>query len=165
MFNRSFCFKELLENHIKKCICDKELKPDEVFPTGGKNIKKFENINNEFLHPFHIVADFESTLEEVKDDEYNNTQKYQKHVANSFGLKYNCIHKEYSEPVKIVNIPDKKVVVKKFVETIEGKARSSYKLMKQNIDNIVVTKEQNNKHKECIKCSRCECDFTDENKM
>ena len=159
-----FASKELLENHIKKCICDKELKPDEVLPTEGKNIKKFENVNNEFLHPFHIVADFESTLEEVKDDEDNNTQKYQKHVANSFGLKYNCIHKEYSEPVKIFNSPDQKVVVKKFVETIEDKARSSYKLMKQNINNIVITKEQNNKHKECIKCSRCECDFTDENK-
>ena len=55
-------------------------------------------------------------MEEVKDDEDNNTQKYQKHVANSFGLKYNCIHKEYSEPVKIFNSSNQKLVVKKFVE-------------------------------------------------
>ena len=85
------------------------------------SFKKFENVNNEFLHPFHIVADFESTLEEVKDDEDNNTQKYQKHVANSFGLKYNCIHKEYSEPEKIFNSSNQKLVVKKFVETIDLK--------------------------------------------
>ena len=31
--------------------------------------------------------------------------------------------------------------------------------MKQNINNIVITKEQNNKHKECVKCSRCECEY------
>jgi hypothetical protein len=29
------------------------------------------------------------TLEEVKDGEESNTQKYQKHVANRFCLKYN----------------------------------------------------------------------------
>ena len=50
-------------------------------------LEKFENIHNEFLHPFHIVADIEITLEEVKNKEDNNTQKYQKHVANSFRLK------------------------------------------------------------------------------
>ena len=103
-------------------------------------------------------------MEEVKDDEDNNTQKYQRHVANSFGLKYNCIHKQYSEPVKIFNSSDEKIVVKKFVETIEDKARSSYKLMKQNINNIILTKEQKIKHKDCLKCSRCECKFTEENK-
>ena len=70
-------------------------------------------------------------MEEVKDDEENNTQKYQSHVANSFGLKYNCIHKEYSDHVKIFNSSNQKIVVKKFVETTEDKARSSYKLIKK----------------------------------
>ena len=60
-------------------------------------------------------------MEEVKDDEDNNTQKYQKHVANSFGLKYNCIHKEYSEPVKIFNSPDQKVVVKNLFKQLKIK--------------------------------------------
>jgi hypothetical protein len=81
-------------------------------------------------------------------------------VANSFGLKYNCIHKEYSESVKIFNSPDPKAVIKNFVESIENMARSSYKLMKQNINNIVITKEEKNKHNDSLKCSRCECEFT-----
>ena len=85
-------------------------------------------------------------------------------MANSFGLKYNCIHKEYSEPVKIFNSSDEKIVVKKFVETIEDKARSSYELIKQNKNNILITKEQKIKLKDCLKCSRCECEFTEENK-
>jgi hypothetical protein len=71
-----FPTKEQLEKHIKKCICDKGRNPSECLPIKDKdNIKKFTNFNNEFLHPFHIVADFESTLEEVKDNQSNNTQK------------------------------------------------------------------------------------------
>ena len=62
------------------------------------------------------MADFERTLEEVKDNQSNNTQKYQKHIANSYGLTFNCIHKEYSEPIKIFNNPDPKEVVKNFIE-------------------------------------------------
>lgn len=162
-----FLTKELLEKHIKKCICEKSIKADECLPTKNKdNIKKFTNFNNEFLHPFHIVADFESTLEEVKDDENNNTQKYQKHVANSYGLKYNCIHKEYSEPVRIYNNSDPKLLIKRFVKTIEDKARDSYKLMKQNqsIKKIIITDDQIKKHNDCLTCSRCKCKFDEENK-
>ena len=36
--------------------------------------------------------------------------------------------------------------------------------MKQDINNIIITKEQKIKHKDCLKCSRCECEFTEENK-
>jgi hypothetical protein len=161
-----FSTKELLEKHIKKCICDKNIKTDQCLPEEKDKIKKFTNFQNEFMHQFHIVADFESTLEEVKDDADNNTQKYKKHVANSYGLKYNCIHKEYSEPVRIYNNNDPKLVIKKFIETIEDKARDSYKLMRQNISikKIIITDEQNKKHDDCVTCSRCECKFDEENK-
>ena len=65
-------------------------------------------------------------------------------MANSFGLKYNCIHKQYSEPVRIYNNNDPKLVIKNFIETIEAKARDSYKLMRQNksINKIIITDEQ-----------------------
>ena len=37
--------------------------------------------------------DFEATLEKVVDQDLTaNTIKTHKHVANSVGLKYNCIH-------------------------------------------------------------------------
>ncbi|MEI7504562.1 MAG: hypothetical protein WCJ61_14890 [Paludibacter sp.] len=159
-----FASKELLEKHIHKCICEKSLSPDEVLPSVGKNIKKFENIQNEFLHPFHIVADFESTLEEVKNNEGDNTQKYQKHVANSYGLKYSCIHNEYSEPIEIYNNSEPKPVIKNFVDSVERLARSSYKLMKQNINNIIISDEEKINHNKCIKCTRCECEFNNDNK-
>ena len=159
-----FPSKELLEKHIQKCICEKSLSPNEVLPNAGKNIKKFENIQNEFMHPFHAVADFESTLEEVKDNEDENTQKYQQHVANSYGLKYSCIHDEYSEPIEIYNNSEPKPVIKNFVCSVERLARSSYKLMKQNINKIIITDEEKITHNNCLKCSRCETEFTEENK-
>ena len=46
------------------------------------------------------IIDFESKLVPV-DDINENTNKYQKHVANSYGLKFNCIHDEHSKPIKI----------------------------------------------------------------
>ena len=66
----------------ESCLCE--------LPQEGNNIMRFKNYCNEFMHPFHIVADFESTLQTVNNIK-GNTQQYQKHVQNSFGLKYNCI--------------------------------------------------------------------------
>jgi hypothetical protein len=40
------------------------------------------------------------------DDEINTsdtTTKYQEHIPNSCGLKYNCIDNKYPEPIKIFN--------------------------------------------------------------
>ena len=73
-------------------------------------------------------------MEEVKDDEDNNTQKYQRHVANIFGLKHNCIHEEYSKPIKIFNSGDPEEVNKNFIETLEEYAINSYKLIQSNKD-------------------------------
>ena len=39
------------------------------------------------MHPFYIAADFESTLILVNECN-DNTTKYQKHVPNSYGLKF-----------------------------------------------------------------------------
>ena len=36
-------------------------------PTKENNIMKFKNFGNESKHPFHIVADFESTLESINN--------------------------------------------------------------------------------------------------
>ena len=43
-------------------------------------------------------------------------------------------------------------------------ARSSYKLMKQNIDNIIISDEEKKNHKKCKSCSRCKCEFDEEKK-
>jgi hypothetical protein len=67
----------------------KEKKLDET-------IVKFKNFGNKFMHPVSVFLDFESTLKEVNED-----GKYQKHIVNSVGYKFNCIHPKHSEPLKI----------------------------------------------------------------
>ena len=109
---------------------------------------KFQNEKNSFKHPFHIIADFESTLLKHQDDITKSTQKYQKHVANSFGLKFCSIHKEYDEEVKICNNSDPEMVVKEFVETLEMYAKKSYDIIKQKSlpADIIMSEQQIETH-------------------
>ena len=66
---------ELLNNYIEKCLNTDEIDRVKIgvvceCPAEGENILQFKNHGNKFKHPFHIIADFESTLEKC-DDEYN----------------------------------------------------------------------------------------------
>jgi hypothetical protein len=76
-----FATKEKLEAHTKKCLSGCTL-VDEELPKEGENIMKFKNNRNKFKHGFHVVADFESTLQEVDDINETNTKKYQHHVLS-----------------------------------------------------------------------------------
>ena len=85
----------------------------------GDNIQKFKIFNNEFLDPFHVCADFESTLEKVVQREFfKSTAKYQKHIQNSFGLKYNCIHNEFSKDIKVCNNSNPEELNRQFIEEL-----------------------------------------------
>ena len=70
-------------------------------------IIKLKNFGNMFSHPFSVFLDFESTLENQEskqiDNELTKTNTLQKHIVNSCGLKYKCIHEKYSKPIKIIN--------------------------------------------------------------
>jgi hypothetical protein len=160
----SYPSKEKLEHHLK--ICMQNMPCHSVMPIEGKNdIMKFKNDNHTFKHPFNLIADFESTLEKV-DIKNGNTTKYQKHVANSYGLKYNCIHEEHSEDIKIFNSNDPELVSKNFIEDVERLALKSYELLQLNKDSKCIkwTDELVKNHRKCNNCTECKCDFTEENK-
>jgi len=160
-----FTSEEKLQEHIdfKKCqvFNSEQNHCTYKMPESGKNILKFENNGNEFMHPFHIVADFESTLIKMTpsiEDLGKNTVKYQKHVQNSYGLKYQCIHEEHSEDVKLFNSSDPEEVNKNFIEDLERLANKSYQLLQLNKTNIKMTLEQKKIHynnQKCNKCSKC----------
>ena len=154
--------RELLNKHTQKCILSKQA-PDMAMPKCGKDIMSFKNDQNEFLHPFHVVADFESTLEEVFY-ENSNTVKYQKHIPNSYGLKYSCIYNEYSKDIKIFNSSNSEEVIENFINDLEDLCKYSYSLSKQNENNIIITDLQKKEHKIKTTCSKCKCEFTEENK-
>lgn len=163
--NGVFNTQKNLENHIKTCFSDTIVTKEDL-PTKNKDdIMKFRNKSNEFTHPFHVCADFESTLEKYNDVSEGNTKKYQKHVANSYGLLYNCIHDEYSKEISIYNNSDPELVVKNFVEELEELAKYSYDLTQKNksTKNIIMSDIQKNEHYKSKKCSECKSDYTKEN--
>jgi hypothetical protein len=150
----SFDCQRKLDEHME--ICKKQLEcryeyphaEDRIDEETGKikkanNIMMFKNHGNEFKHPFHVVADFESTLLKVEEtDEDKSTKKYQMHVPNSFGLKYNCIHDEHSEPINICNNSDPEYIREKFVLELEKLAKKSYDLTQLNKENIIMSDGQ-----------------------
>jgi hypothetical protein len=158
-----FATRELLNKHLKKCL-NNITTPDEVMPTEGKNTMEFINENHTFLHPFHVIADFESTLETIEEKTEDKTYKYQKHVANSYGLKYNCIHNQYSKELKIYNNENPDNVIESFINELEDLAKYSYKLSTQNKDNIIMTDDEKQKHKTIKNCLNCKCLFNNDNK-
>jgi hypothetical protein len=145
---------QLICSKNEPCLCE--------LPAEGKNIMKFKNFNNEFMHPFHIVADFESTLQTVNNVK-GNTQQYQKHIQNSFGLKYNCIYPEYSEPVYICNNSNPNNLNEQFIVELERLAKKSYDLTQQNKTNIIMTEEEKKLHKDNKNCNKCKLTYTKEN--
>ena len=107
------------------------------------------------MHPFYVAADFESTLTPVKIVN-GETTKYQKHEPNSYGLKFNCIHDEYSKPIKIFNNSNPDSVRENFIKDIEEYALYSYQLTQQN-KKIIMTNEDKIKHNKTNQCEECKC--------
>ena len=166
------CFK----HEAIHCILPKKFDPLEL-DDDGKPFKqedqlKFKNYGNTFKHPFSATLDFESTLERmtqqateitVEDGEVEKTTKYQKHICNSVGIKYNSIHDQYSEDEVIFNNADPEELLKCMVLKLEEYAIKSYKLIKQNekLDYKSIPKEIKNIHFEAKFCMDCKSKFSD----
>ena len=161
--NCAFVSQEKLDEHINICNNNEAIRC--VLPDADKNELKFKNHGNSFQHPFSVFLDFESTLENVTDDSSGNkTVKYQKHIANSCGMKYNCIHDEYSESRCIINNPDADVLLEKTILKLEEYAIKSYKLLQQNKTEYKLSNKQQINHNETICCVECKYEFDEENK-
>ena len=122
-------------------------------------------------HPFSVFIDFESTLQstnkqsqeidiifddEPLEDEIKTT-KLQEHIPNSVGIKYNCIHPQYTKPIKIINNPDPEPLLKQTIQSIETYTFKSYKLLQQNKlpSDIKITNEQLQEHNKINICKYC----------
>ena len=119
-----FTSEKNCKEHYKLCIKNEFTRVK--LPKAG-SIMKFSNANREFEHPFFVCADFESTLTTItEDDKLNDTNKddktlirYQKHIPNSYGLKYTCIHEKHSDDVKLNTNSDSNKLLKDFIEQLE----------------------------------------------
>jgi len=160
---------EGLEKHLSICTINEE--SHIKLPIKGKNdIMQFINHQNEFEHPYYCFVDFESTLNDVikrDDQEYikenDNTTFYQKHVPNSFGIKFDCIHDKYSDNYKSFVNKDDKLLCKTFVEELEIYAKKAYDITQTNKQNILWKNDEKDKHKKNKSCNNCKCKYDDKN--
>ena len=98
----------------------KTIKNKEGIEVENPNCKiKFKNEQNKFMHPVNVFLDFESTLVNVDNKIGENSEQYQHHQVNSCGIKFNCIHDDFSKPIKIINNRDSEEVLKQTIETLE----------------------------------------------
>jgi len=175
---KSFNSVELLNKHKIKC---QNLEGEDVpkidliceCPEEGKNIMKFNNEGRAFKHPFHVIADFESTLTNCdaendgltgKELEAMTTKKYQKHLQNSFGVKFCCDLKEHSKDLEIINNSEPEEVSKQFILKLESYAQDAYNLLQKNKKNILWKEGEKNKHFQNKNCQNCNTEYTSENK-
>jgi len=152
-----------LNKHIE--VCNKNEAVRCVLPDDNNNKLKFKNFGNSFNHPFCVFLDFESTLEQVIDNSESETVKYQKHTPNSCGMKYNCIHDEYSEDRVIFNSSDVDKLLEDTILQLEEYALKSYKLIQQNKSDYRFRSDKERILCYSAKvCNECKCTFSIENK-
>ena len=122
---------------------------------------KFQNYHHQYNHHFHIIADFECTLEKCKLEK-SNTVLYEKHIVNSYGIKYNCENELYSEDIKIFNSDNPENVIDNFILDIEKLTKKSYELIKTKRE-IIISDEEKINFNNNTKCNLCKCEYTKEN--
>ena len=95
---QAFTTEEILKRHIKDCF---KFNGEYLIPKKGEYIK-FKNYERKIKSPFMIYTDFESIL--VPGDNGNQnpeefyTNKYQKHIACSYGYKLVSVDYTFSKP-------------------------------------------------------------------
>src|SRR3569623_1735661 len=80
--------QEKLNEHMDICCNHEAVRAVLPVKASGKDVIVFKNYDKTFQHPFSVFLDFESTLVMNIEEE----GKYQKHICNSAGLKYNCMY-------------------------------------------------------------------------
>ena len=147
----AFITEEVLKHHIK-----------DFFQINGKQtIKmrkkceyvKLKNFERKVM-PFMNYADFESILvPENNGNENPNesfTNKYQKHVACSYGYKLVCVDDKFSNPFKSYLGED---AVYNFISNVIEESKYCSDVMKKHFNKeLVMTKKNNEDFENSTKC-------------
>ena len=115
-----------------------------IIPEKDKYVK-FRNYGRRIKSPFTIYADFESILVPKDNGKQNSkqsyTNKYQKHIACSYGYKLVCVDDKFSKPFKIYLGED---AVYNFIDSMIKESKYCSEVMKKHFNKEpVMTKEDN----------------------
>ena len=113
-------------------------------PKKGKYVK-FKNYQRKIKSPFIIYANFEIIL--VAEDNWKQnpeesyTNKYQKHIACSYGYKLVCVDDKFSKPFKKYLGKD---AVDNFMNNVIEEYKYGSQVMKKHFNKeLVMTQEDN----------------------
>ena len=131
-------------------------------PKKGEYVK-FKNYERKTKSPFLIYADFESILVPEDNGKQNPnesyTNKYQIHIACSYGYKLVRIDDKFSQPFKRHLGED---AVYNFMNNMIEESTYCSDVMEKHFNKeLVMTKEENEDFKSCVKCWICENDYVD----
>ena len=121
---------------------------------------KFKNFEKKLKSPFMIYADFESILV-LEDNEKQNleshTDKYQSHVACSYGNKLVCVDEKFSKDFQPYLGQD---TASNFINSIIEESKFCTDIMKKHFSKkLVMTKEDDEDFENSNKCWICD-DFS-----
>ena len=141
----AFVTEEILKVPIKDCF---KINGKQIIkmPKKGECIK-FKNFERKIKSPFMIYADFESIVAPEDNGKQNlnesYTNKYQKHIACSYGYRLVRVDDKFSKPFKSYLGED--VVYNFIISMIEESKYCSDVMKKRFNEEIVMTKEDNEK--------------------
>ena len=99
---QAFSTEEILKRHIKDCFKIDGKQGIKMLKNG--DYLKFKNFERKIKAPFMTYADFENILVPEKNGKQNPdesyTNKYQKHIACSYGYKLVCVDDKFWKPFK-----------------------------------------------------------------
>ena len=119
----------------------------------------FKNHHKSLPVPFCIYADFEGTTEKISgcqpSDKKSYTEKYQKHIACSFGYKVVCHYdNRYSGDVVIYRGED---CIQKFMKCMFEEVKNCQSIIRDNFNKpLKMTKKNEKSFKEATHCHICE---------
>ena len=124
---------------------------------------KFPNFERKTKSPLMIYADFERILVPEDNGKQNPsesyTNKYQKHVACSYGHKLVCADDKFSKPHKSYLGKDD---VYNFIGSMIQESKYCSDVMKKHFNKeLVMTKKDNEAFENSTKCWICDNDYID----
>ena len=155
----AFITEEILKRHIKDCF-EINGKQKIKMPEKDEYIK-FKNFERKIKSPFMIYAYFESILEPEDNGKQNPngsyTNKYQTHIAFSYGCKLVCVDDKFSKPFKSYLVED---AAYNFISIMIKESKYCSNVLKKHFSKeLVMTKVDNEDFESSTKCRICDNDY------
>ena len=158
---QAFSREEILKRHIKNCF--KINGKQRIIMLKKGEYVKFKNYERKIKSSAIIYAGFESILvpedNRKQNPEESYTNKYEKHIACSYGYKLVCVDDKFSMPFKTSLGKD---IVCNFINSMIRESKYFSDVIKKHFNKeLVMTKEDNGDLKDSTKCWICGNDYAD----